>query len=363
MGSGNILQSGRFGAPKALKRAFRLAALAALVLGFAPRRAAAQTPACPGTITQNLTLTADIVANTSDTSPCITVGNNGLTINLGNYKIDVSSFGNAGVAISTGATNNTSIVATGGTIITAYTSGATSSTAAIQASGGSGLTISGVNILNEWNTETTLSLCQNPRSGAPVTPPNPVQEYGTGISLSNVTGATIGSNYVCFYQYGVYVQGSTIPSTGSGTISGNTLNWDAYNMSGSTNEIYSAGLVLDGSNGWTVNGNTIYQDGSASAGGTCVSPSSTSGLNTCSWALQVINGSSSNSLSSNDTEYNFIGGIYTGVDTSGNKITGNTSLNNFSYDMWDDAPSHANAWHHNTCSTEGGTLPAHTCHN
>jgi parallel beta-helix repeat protein len=362
-----MIPPSRIGTPATIKRVFRLAAVAALALGLAPSRAAAQsTLACPGTISSDYTLSADIVANTSDTSPCITVNGVGLTIDLAGYNIDVSALGNGAVAIQNGSSINTTIVGHGGSILTAYSSAASDTTGAIEASGGSGLTVTGVNIFNQTtattNTgDTAAALCASPSLGGPSVAK--LEEYGSGISLTGVTGATISGNNVCFYQYGISVQDSAIPSNSSGSISGNTLNLDMYYMyaSSASTETYSAGVVLSNSSGWTVSGNTVGYDGAISLNGTCAPPTSTTGVNTCSFGLQVINSSSSNSVSSNTVEGNFVGGIYTGVDTSGNKITGNTSLGNF-WDMWDDAPLHSNAWHHNTCHSEGGTLPSHTCH-
>jgi parallel beta-helix repeat protein len=350
MGSANI-QSGRFSAPKALKRAFRLAAIAALTLSFAPSRAAAQTPGCPqGPLTSNLTLTADITATTADTTPCITIGADNVTLNLGGHTINITALGDTGVAISTGTTNNTTIIGNNGTIKTEYSSALAANTGAIESTGGTNLSISGVTLQNLPGGNPCLTVGTDPDTN-----------WGMGISANGVTGATIGSNTISCYAFGIYIQSSAIPSGAPGSISGNNLSFNAYYMAGGP-EIYSAGLVLSNSSGWSVSGNTIQDNGSPSPNGICTSPTSGTGVNTCAFGLQIINGSTSNTISSNTVDSNFVGGIYAGPDTSGNTFSLNTALTNALWDVWDDAPSHANSWHRNTCGSAGGTLNSHMCH-
>lgn len=348
---GEIVLSARIGAP--LKKALRLGALAALALGFAPGRAAAQstniTTCQSNPITTSVTLGGDLVATATDTSPCISVGADGLTVNLAGHKLDISALGDGAVAIETGTSSNTTIVGNGGTIITDYTS----SGSAIDSTGGTNLTVTGP--MSIFNETTPGQLCAYQDGD---------KYYGTGISFNGVTGGSIGMITVSCYQNGISVQNSNIPTNGSGSISGNTLTYNTYSMYGGTSEVYSAGLVLSNSSGWSVSGNNIYYDGSRSPNGICTSPSSTTGVNTCAFGLQIINGSSSNSLTGNTVDSNFSGGIYTGPDTTGNSIISNIAQTNGQWDLWDDAPAHhANTWHRNTCGTAGGTLNPHSCHN
>lgn len=343
MGSVNILQSGRFSAPKALKRAFRLAAIAALALGFAPSRAAAQN-----TLTgcQQITSAGTYVLQPGfavNANPCFVVSVDNVEINLNGQTIDMTGYGNSGVAIQTGTTNNTTIIG-GGTIVTAYSS--SSAGAAIEATGGTGLTITGVNIENGLNT----NLCLAPSAGTASTN----QEWGTGISISGVTGASISSNDVCFYQTGISVQNSNIPNRGTGSITGNELNWNTYSMVNGTSGIYSAGLVLSNSSGWTVSQNVIEYNGSMDPSSLC---SPTANVLTCSPAVQIINGSSGNTITYNDpVDDNFGPGIMTGSDTSKNSITFNTLGNNDLYDLYEDGAGHGNKFQNNTCGTVGGSL-------
>ena len=222
MGSANTFQSGRFSAWKALKRAFRLAALTALVLGFAPSRASAQTLNTCGTIgtAGSYILTSNFAVSAN---PCFIIGTNNVSLNLNAQTLDMTAFSDAGVAINAGNYTGTSIIGNGATILTAYISGAAG--AAIEASGGSGLTITGVNIFNQTTATTSTGytaayLCANPSlGGASVAQ---LQEYGSGISLTSVTGATISANNVCFYQDGISVQDSAIASTSSGSRASST---------------------------------------------------------------------------------------------------------------------------------------------
>jgi parallel beta-helix repeat protein len=343
MGLRNILLSGGNNAPKALKRACRLGALAALVLGFAPGRAAAQ---CPGNITANYSLSGNLTATTADPNPCITVGADNVTVNLAGFTLNVSAQGDAAVAIETGISNNATIVGGGGTIITAYSSGA--ATAAIDSKGGSNVTVTGVTLANEPG----ATLCStNARTNT---------NWGTGISLNAVTGGNLSANIVSCYQTGISVQNSSIPRRGTGTISGNDLEGNTFDMFGSgQGGVYSAGLVLTNSSGWTVDGNTIDYNGSEDTNQGCTSNGTT--VISCAFGLQIINGSSSNSITNNTVNTNFIGGIYTGPATSKNSIIGNTATNNGLYDLYDDSPGHGNAWRKNTCYTAGGSVSPQKC--
>jgi parallel beta-helix repeat protein len=335
-----FLLSGWARTPLALKQACRLGAVAVLALGFLPSRAAAQ--ACPGPVSGTYTLTGNITATTGDTSPCITVAQSGTTVNLSGYTIDVSALGNGAVAIETGTTSNTTIVGNGGTIVTNYQSGNSS---AIDSTGGSNITITGVKIENEPN-------------GSPCAQLRTDTNYGNGITLQTVTGATISSNTISCYQYGVSVQNSAIPNKGTGSISGNTLTYNNYDMNSTGNTIYSAGLVLGNSSGWSVTNNSISFNGSDDVNATCVSQ--TPNIVTCAPALQVITNSNGNSIQNNTVNNNYGVGIYAGPTTSHNVFSGNTATNNL-VDVWDDSPSHSNHWHHNTCVKTGGNLSSHAC--
>lgn len=328
--------------------ACRLGVMLLLAIGFLPGRAAAQTGACPGVITANFTLSQNITAASGGQNPCIILGADNLTVNLGAYTIDVSNLGDSGVAISTGTTSNTTIVGNGGKIVTAYTDSGAVGTSAIEATGGTNLTITGVKVVNE-------------PGGAPCTQGRTDENWGTGIKLDTVTGATVSGNSVSCFQTGISVQNSAIPRQGTGSISGNTLLYNIYDMNAAQQSgVYSAGLVLSNSSGWSVSGNTIEYNGSDDKNATCVSspPAEIS----CSFGLQILLNSNNNSIQSNTVNSNYVGGIYTDPTTSKNTISGNTAQVNGIYDLYDDAPAHSNSWHHNTCNTVGGSLSSHTCH-
>lgn len=347
MGLRRFALSGRMFTPQILKQACCLCAALLFAVAIFPGRAAAQQ-ACPGEITANFTLTQDVTALAGGQNPCIIVGADNLTVNLGNYTINVSNLGDTGVAIATGTTSNTTIVGNGGQIVTDYADSGAAGTSAIEASGGTNLTITGVKLVNEPN-------------GSPCTQGRTDENWGAGVTIDTVTGATVSGNTVSCFQTAISVQNSAIPRQGNGSISGNTLTDNIYDMNTAQQSgVYSAGLVLSNSSGWSVTGNTIEYNGSDDKNATCVSspPSEIS----CSFGLQVLNNSNGNSIQSNTVNSNYVGGIYTGPTTSKNTIAGNTALVNGIYDLYDDAPAHSNSWHHNTCNTVGGSLSAHTCH-
>lgn len=348
MGLRGMYAFGRNSAPAVLKRACRLAALAALALGFAPGRAAAQatmiTSCQASPITTSVTLQQSIVAPAGWTGPCITVGADNLTVNLGSFTIDVSAVGDTGVAVNAAAFNNTTIVS--GTVITNYTTSAADSTAAIEATGGSNLTVSGVTLENEPN----ASPCA--MTG------NTDQNYGTGISVNAVSGGTIGSNSASCFQTGIVVQNSAVPRQGTGSVSGNTLTWNTFAMQGGTSQVNSAGLILSNSSGWSVSSNLIEYAGSTDPNYAC---SVTGTVLSCAFGLQIINGSSNNDITNNTVDSNFVGGIMTGSDTAKNSVQSNTALSNGLYDLYEVGQGHGNNFRHNTCSTVGGNLSLRAC--
>lgn len=342
MGLRAIFRSDWIGAPRILKRAGYLAAVALFALGFLPSRAAAQ--GCPGTITSDLILTGNITAAAGGQNPCIVIGASGLTVNLAGYTIDVSAMGNTGVAISNGTNSNTTIVGNGGNIITDYTTSSAASTGAIESTGGTNLTVTNVAFLNEPNG----SQCGDTRTDT---------NWGNGISLDAVGGATVSGNSITCFQNGISVANSSIPRKGVGSITGNTLTYNNFDMQ-SQNGVYSSGLVLSNSSGWTVSGNTIEYNGSYDPNDTC--QSNVPNLISCAFGLQIIQNSSGNTIESNTVNNNYVGGIYTGPTTSKNVIKDNTVLNNL-FDLWDDAPAHSNRWTKNTCTSVGGTLSSRDC--
>ncbi|MDE3135245.1 MAG: hypothetical protein KGL59_01610, partial [Acidobacteriota bacterium] len=302
---------------------------------------------CPGTITTNVVLGSGIIADSSlGSTPCITVGADGLTIDLSTYTLDLSGAGSAAVAIENSTHNNTTITGSGGTIITDYPSPST--TSAIDIQGGTGISINNVTLQND------------PVSGAACAQFNrTTTNGGTGISINSVTGASLSGNSVYCYQYGIFVLNSTIPSKGTGSISGNYLEADSYDMLNGTSGVYSGGLVLNNSSGWTVSGNTIEFDGGYDKNSTCLYDATT-GVMSCAFGLQVINSSSANNVSNNTVNSNFGGGIYADSTTSNNKFVGDTALNNAIFDIFD--AGSRNGWHKDTCLTSGGNLGSHTCH-
>ena len=348
MALGDMCPSASIGAPGALKRAFRLAALAALALGFAPSRAAAQATSIStcqtAPLTASVTLGQSIAAPAGWAGPCLTIGADNVTVNLATFTIDVSAEGDVGVAINAGAFNNTTI--DNGTITTNYTTSAADSSAAIEATGGSILNVSGLTIENL------------PGGSACAQVNNSDQNQGTGISINAVAGGTIGPDVVSCYQTGINVQNSSVPRQGAGSISGNTLNWNTYYMGGATTETYSGGLVLSNSSGWTVSNNQIEFTGSVSPSYDCT-PTGT--VLTCAFGLQIINGSSDNSITGNTVSSNFVGGIMTGSDTAKNSIMSNTAINNGIYDLYEVGQGHGNNFRSNTCFSVGGSLTLRAC--
>jgi parallel beta-helix repeat protein len=136
------------------------------------------------------------------------------------------------------------------------------------------------------------------------------------------------------------------------------LNWNTYAMAGGTGGIYSGGLVLSNSSGWSVTNNQIEYGGSADPNAGCTP---TGVVLSCAFGLQIINGSSGNDVTGNTVSNNFIGGIMTGSDTAKNNISSNTAMNNGLYDLYEDGQGHGNAFRHNTCITVGGSLSTRAC--
>jgi parallel beta-helix repeat protein len=312
-----------------------LGALALFALALFPTPAAAQTT-CPGTITGNLILSADIVASAGDLNPCITVGGDGLMVNLSGYTIDISALGNAGVAIDTGNTSGTAIVGAGGEIVTAYT--ATSSTvAAITTASSTNITVTGLKI---WN---VTSSCTPGDTGS-TNQRN--LNAGNAMLMSNITGGSINTNDIECYQTGITVSASDIPRKGTGDISNNNFVNNTYNNSAAGTSVASAGLVLDSSSGWTIQNNFASYNGSLDGSFSCVvlDPG-------CFAAIRLTGTSNGNSVLTNNVYDNFGPGIYTGPSTSRNKIQSNTNIfANAVYDLWDDVPPHSsNNWNKNSC--------------
>ncbi|HEV2387653.1 MAG TPA: right-handed parallel beta-helix repeat-containing protein [Candidatus Acidoferrales bacterium] len=330
---------------------FRILLLGTIFLfGLAPRRVAAQAMPCPGpvtTITGNVNLTGTMTPPAGWIGPCIILENDGLTVNLAGFSIDVSSLGDAGVAIDTTTTNNAAILATGGSIITAYSTSAALS--AIESEGGTNLTITGVSILNKPGATLCTLTARN-------------QNWGAGITLASLTSANISTNTIECYQTGISISNSAIPRRATGLVSGNMLQNDEYTNS-SLPFALGAGLVLSNSSGWSIQNNFITYDGSlnASLGCSDLPASPTTDPTDCSPAVELLGGSSGNTISGNAVNSNFAPGIFTASTTSGNKILNNTLFGNSIADLWDAAPPHSNAWRGNTCTVALGNVAPQKC--
>lgn len=349
MGSENMLPPRRCSAQATVKRIIRLAALAAFVVGFAPSRAAAQATsitACQTTpLSGTVNVTASITVPNTWTGPCLTVGTDNVTVDLLYNTINITALGDNGVAIDAGAFTNTTIE--DGTILTAYSTSAADTTGAIEASGGTNLNINTIKLTNE---PTATPCTTDSRSNT---------NYGIGILLDGVSGGSIGGNTVTCFQKGLLVENSSVPRKGTGSITGNTLTDDTYDMAAGGHSFNSGGLILSYSNGWTVTNNTIEYTGSYDTNYGCAPVNKTL---SCAFALQIIDASSDNSITTNNTvRNNFFGGIMTGSDTARNDITGNTVLNNTYFDIYAEGNGHGNNFRGNTCLSAGGSLRSSIC--
>ncbi len=367
MGLGNAKASRRSAAWRFFTHTFSLGSLLVLAFMFLPSTAAAQTTSpfnianCGVNIPitgdgSSYTVTGQITASTTN-APCITIDGSGVTLNMTGGIINMVSAGHGAVAISV-SPNATLVTIENGTIYTDYTTSLNNTYAAIEASQTSELDINGVNIQNGAAPPATPTT--NPECASVE---RTLVNYGTGIFLNNVTGATISGNYAFCYQYGIYVQGSAVPSSGQGAISGNTLVNDAYTMSLGTPGTKSAGLVLDGSSGWTVNTNTVNYNGSPDASLTCIDLSTGQSVS-CSFGLQVIGTSSGNIISMNTVGHDFTGGIYAGPDVSQNSFTQNILDDEPFAGLFSSAPNKLrNKWSGNTCTNAppGGNVPRKAC--
>jgi hypothetical protein len=357
MGLANVKVSRSSAAGRFFRRTLGLGSLTLLALVFLPGTAAAQTAVtCGSTLaTPNTVYTlSGTISGTSGT--CLTITASNVTLNLSGYSIDMTGAGSTAVAISVAA-SATNATIENGTIDMDYPS--TTSTvggpAAIEASGASGLSINDMTISNG----STASPC-NPSAGAQ----NTSEYYGTGISLTNVAGASIGTNTVSCFQYGIYVLDSTVPSNVTGLISGNTVQGNTWYMTIGSQKVLSGGIVIDGSNGWTVQGNFLYYNGGPdNITGGCGN-TGTGQLITCQFSLQVINGSSGNTVTLNQVQHGFTGGIYAGPDVSNNSFTGNTLVSFPLYGLFSSAPRKLkNSWSGNSCTVApiGGTVSHKAC--
>jgi hypothetical protein len=324
-----------------------LGGLLLLALALFPAPVAAQG-ACPGTITQNYTLSGDLTASATDSNPCITVAADNVMVNLAGHTLDVSALGNSAVAIETGVTNNTAIVGGGGKVVTAYSADSTVPAAAIDTQGGQNVTVTGVDV---WNVTSSCT----PGNASSTNQRN--LNFGTAISVSNVTGASISSNDIECYRVGITVSASNIPRGSTGDISGNILINNTYNNSAAATTVVSAGILLDSSSGWTIQNNNGSYNGSLDGSYACASEATG-----CSPAIQLTGTSTGNSVLSNSVYNNLGPGIYTGPVTYRNKIQTNIATNNALADLWDAVPPHSsNNWNKNTCGTELGSVSPQKC--
>ena len=360
MGLGNAKASRRSAAWRFFTHTFSLGSLLVLAFMFLPSTAAAQST--PGPVSGCETISVSGVYTLSGPImpsglPCFDITADNVTLNLSNFSINAISEGNTGSVITVGA--NTGVTIEGGSITTGYSSSLANANAAIEATGATNLTVTGVTIQNQDSSATVQ--CQLTASG---TWPSGMQNHGTGIYLNNVAGGNVSANSVSCYDYGIYLQGSAVPSNGQGTITGNTVEGNTWTMTLGTQDVLSGGIVLDGSSGWTVNNNTVDYNGGPDNTTAGCNNTGTGELITCQFDLQVIHGSSGNSITLNTVELGFTGGIYAGPDVSRNSFTQNT-LNAMPFaGLFSSAPNKLkNSWSKNSCGTtqSGGTVPHKAC--
>lgn len=329
-----------------------LEALALLAFVLFPGRVAAQTiTGCSSTpIMTSSTIPNSITAASTDPDPCISIGADNVTITFNpGVTVNISAFGDNGVAIDAASTSGTIISGPGSNvggpanIVTAYSGPATAAgtAAAIRSSTTSNITISGLTI---WNVTSTCTpgLISN---GATTNQAN--QNWGTAISIANASGATISANVFECYQTGISVSASAIPSKDVGEIAGNGFyNIMFDNSFSASSTVISAAILLDSSSGWSIDGNTVNYSGSRDASYYC----NTSDYGNCSPAIQLTGTSNGNLVNGNFAADNFGPTIYTGPNTAKNKILSNNITPGGSPDLWDAVPPRStNAWRQNTC--------------
>jgi parallel beta-helix repeat protein len=291
----------------------------------APARAAT---GCPGVITQDTTLTDDIVAQPGGPSECIRFGASGITLNLNGKTVDIRPLGMGGRAIvAVGVSDVT--VAGPGTIKTTYDNPALSPRA-IRVQYTSNISILDIRELNLDAADQPI-----PRGS----------RVGRGMDLDHVTGARVNGNEVAFYGRGIYLVNSNA-APGFDTIGSNNAHDNTIDIA------RSFGIGLLASSGWNITGNRVKHNGSRVNGEA---------------GIEIQSSSFGNTISGNRANRNLGPGITVDSGASNNTIGGNDALHNgrpgAGPDLGDDNPTPSpNTWNtNNRCQFEAGSVPADVC--
>jgi len=306
-----------------------LLVLAALILAGVPFAAPARAATgCPGVITQDTTLTDDIVAQVGGPSECIRFGVGGITLNLNGKTVDIRPLHMAGRAIVVDGVRDVTVKGPG-TVLTTYDNAALSPRA-FRIRNSANLTISGVQLLN---------LDANGQ------PEPPGKRVGRGMDLEMVNGARVTGNEVAYFGRGIYLLDST-GAPNFDTIASNDVHDDTIDGA------RSFGIGLLGSSGWQITNNRARRNGSRVNGEA---------------GIELQTGSNDNTVTGNRSNRNLGPGITADAGTSGNLIEGNVAINNGKAGVGPDLadandPPSPNTWDpDNRCHYEAGSVPSDVC--
>jgi parallel beta-helix repeat protein len=283
---------------------------------------------CPGVITQDTTLTDDIVAQPGGPTECIRLGADGITLNLNGKTVDIRPLHMSGRAIAIFDVSNVTVVGPG-TVETMYDN-TVLSPRAVRVRGSSNVSIRSIRVLN-------LDAAGQPQ------PPN--RRVGRGIDLEEITGANVVGNEVAYYGRGIYLLNSS-PVASFDSVSANFAHDNTIEIA------RSFGIGLLGSSGWKVTGNRTTRNGSRANGEA---------------GIELQTGSNDNTVSGNRANRNLGPGITLDSGASGNTIEGNVALHNGKAragpDLSDANPAPSpNTWDpDNRCHFEAGSVPPDVC--
>ena len=290
--------------------------------------AAKAATACPGYITEDTTLTDDIVAQPGGPAECIRFGASRITLNLNGKTVDIRPLGMAGRAIVSMGMSDVTVVGPG-TVKTMYDN-PTLSPRAIRIQDTTNFAFVNVKVMNL------------DAAGQPIPAGSRV---GRGMDLDHVTGARVTGDEVAFYGRGIYLVNSNA-APDFDTIAFNHTHDNTIDIA------RSFGIGLMASSGWNITGNRVNRNGSrvnVQAG------------------IQIQANSFGNTVSGNRANRNRGGGISVDANSTGNTIEGNVALYNGTRSSGPDladanpAPS-PNTWNpNNRCQFEAGSVPPDVC--
>jgi hypothetical protein len=314
-----------------VSRAFSLA-MGLCVAAAACVGASAAAPGaagCPGEITQDTTLTEDVVASPGGPTECFHFAASGITLNLNGHTVDIRPLHMSGRAVVVDGFDDATIEGPG-TVIAGYDDPALSPRAfRIRAT--SHLTIENVHELNLQDDGQPIPHGERP---------------GRGMDLEMVRGANIVHNEVAYFGRGIYFLDG-VGEPGFDAVRANRVHDNAIDLGSAR----SFGIGLFGSSYWQITGNR------ATANGSLVNDEA---------GIEIQTGSYDNVVSGNRSVGNLGPGVSADVGTHGNVFAANVARNNGGPDLVDYNPPtiapHTNTWSaDNRCGSAAGSVPPGVC--